>query len=211
MRGKKIILLITALVMMLPLYGKNRSLAITMSLVLPGSGNLYMGDKQSAVYHLGAEALIISGVFLTNEYHKSYIDNALKYANIYSGAAYRTDNDYLSGLEWYMTNDDYNEHVREDARAMYPDNLEQQKTYIAEHSVPDSLGWSWRNNDDMNRFATLMENSRKIKIATWAIASGLIINRIISAFITMPANKSVSIQVTNSVTGIKGAIVYTFQ
>jgi len=212
MKIKKIVITIMlAFIAIFPLYGKNRSLAITMSLVLPGSGNLYMGNKQSAIYHFGAEALVASGVFLTNSYHNSYIDNAIKFANIYSGAVYRTDNDYLTGLEWYMNNDDYNESVREDARAKYPNNLEQQNAYIAEHSVPDSLGWSWQTKDEMDRFAKLMENSRKIKIATWAIASGFIINRVVSAFITMPEDKSVTVQVTNGLTGIKGAIVYTFK
>ncbi len=212
MRGKKLaIVLILTLVSFFPMYGKNKPLAITMSLILPGSGNLYMGDRESAIYHFGAEALIVSGILLTNNYHNSYIDNALKYANMHSGAAYRNDNDYLTGLEWYMNNNDYNERIREDARSMYPDNLEQQKTYIAEHSIPDSLGWSWQSTDNMDTFAKLMENSRKIKIATYAIAAGFVINRIVSAFITMPEDQSVRVRVTNNVTGIKGEIIYTFK
>ena len=208
---KILLILILIVSITLPMMAKNRALAIGMSLALPGSGNLYMGAKESSLYHFGAEALVLSGLLITNSYRNAYIDNALKYANLYAGSLIRRDKDYLTGLEWYITHEEYNESVRVDARNLYPDNLEQQRVYISKHSIADSLGWSWQSESNMNKFASFMENSRKIKFATWAIASGLIVNRIISVFITMPENRPISVEIVNIGEGIRGSIVYRFK
>ena len=64
----------------LPLVKKSVGTALLLSLVLPGSGQYYMGESKSAALFLSSEALLWLGLFTNNAYHDQLVADYQSYA-----------------------------------------------------------------------------------------------------------------------------------
>jgi len=120
------------------------------SAVLPGAGEMWMGNKTRGEIFLWTDA----GIWLTYG-GLSLVGNARNqdaklYARRYSGAsATMSTDDYYVAVERYANSDQYNEDIRRDARQLYPNDPENQKQYYEQHGYFGDETWDWRGADSL--------------------------------------------------------------
>jgi hypothetical protein len=175
------------------------------SFVIPGSGDILLGDKKRGSCFMLAEAAIWLTYFNKNSAADKLDSRAKNFAYYYASAnSAIEDDDYFRAMEDFLTNLDYNETVKEEARRLYPDTLntevmqeriEQRKEYIEENSYIGSSSWEWQSRETADVFREM----RRDKRATLQTASNMIglavANRTISFFTTYFFGKRVSVEI----------------
>ncbi len=153
--------------------------AMALSLVLPGAGELSLGEAHRAVPFLITEAVswVSWGTFRNLQLRTT--EEYRGFAYHYAGAdARRTDEAYWHAVEFYPNREAYLEGLWMKARALYPDDPEAQAAYVEQHDVGGS--WMWPNGALWARFQGLRERVRSYE--GWVTLSlGLMaINRLAS-------------------------------
>lgn len=169
------------------------------SFVLPGSGDWLMGDKKRGACFILAEA----GIWLTyfdSKREANKIDEISKnYASYYAAANLnRQDNEYFDVMAHYMTNLDYNETVKEEARALYPDTLDaeilrQRRLYIENNSYVGEDAWQWQSQEFADDYKDLRRKKRKSTQKATNMIGLALANRAVSFFTTYFFGKRVSV------------------
>jgi len=162
--------------------------AVALSLMVPGLGELYMGEKNDALRAFVIEGGIILTYFGFNKYADILRNDYIKYAYQHAGARTELDEDYYNTVEWYSSRESYNISVREEARRLFPDDREEQLQYIRDNEIPSELDWEWQK-DNWQIFRNLRRGERKaLSNASYCIGAN-ILNRIISAVISSRIGK----------------------
>ena len=152
-----------------------------------------------------AEAAIWLNYFNNNSQANKLDSRAKNFASFYASANRdKIDEDYFRAMEDFLTNLDYNETIKEEARRLYPDTLdmevmqeriEQRKEYITENSYTGSDSWEWESRETADDFREM----RRGKRATLQTASNMVglavTNRVVSFFTTYLFGKRVSVEI----------------
>jgi len=166
--------------------GKSRAKALALSSLLPGAGQYYAGRKGRAVFFFLTESAIWTTfvVFEVQGYLRkdSYVDFATLMAGV--DAAGKSD-DFYRALGRYAQSDpgpgSYNEDVRREARALYPDDKQRQDQYLQENGYFGKNAWQWQTVEDQAYYRGLRKKSQKaFNRATYMLGVAAA-NRILSA------------------------------
>ena len=160
---------------------KSVPLALFMSAALPGAGEYYMGSRGRSKVLFGVEAAAWAS-YLAFTYHGRRVRDSYKlFAAANAGADPGIEaEEYWNAIEWNLTNHDFNERVREEARALYPGDLNRQKQYIEEHSYQGDLAWSWGTSGSAEEFRRLRRESRDAFQYAIYSTGFAILNRLVS-------------------------------
>ncbi len=88
-----------------------------LSLLLPGAGQLYNGDRGKALLFAGAEAAVWTGYLVFHAQANGLSDDYREYASIFAGVDGDHTEKYWRAVGRYMTSDEYNEYLERVARA----------------------------------------------------------------------------------------------
>jgi hypothetical protein len=173
---------------------KSRVKALALSALLPGAGQYYAGKKGRANFFFLAESAIWTSfvVFEVQGYLRK--GNYRDYAELMTGVDTEDKSDeFLRIIGQYMQSDpgpgSYNESIRREARALYPDDRERQEQYLLENGYFGDDAWQWQSEEDQARYRDLRKKSQlSFRRATYMLGLA-IANRILSA---MDAARSVS-------------------
>lgn len=206
---------------------KNPALALVMSAVLPGWGQLYTGHTSRAKGFIAAEAAIWLGYGVFTVQGNLRQDDFKDYAREFAGVRANAGDQYWDDVSDFIRSegyDSYNEAIRSDARSLYPDDLEAQRRYFAANGYFGELAWEW---EDIDRFVEFRhrKHSAAVSFRSAFFMSGLaILNRAISAIdsawmarrhnrgiVDEPAVRlSISPDVSDGSLGARAAIEITF-
>lgn len=149
---------------------KSATLAMALSLLLPGSGHQYLERNRSALTYFTAEALAIFGYFFCDHYAKKQALNAAGYAWIHAGAqgpVTSADDFYWKQVGSYMDIQDYN-------------NTQDLNRTPAEKFTDESQVWHWDDKSSQDRFNSIMSSSRTFGVASSFFIGALVLDRIIA-------------------------------
>lgn len=154
---------------------------IIASAAVPGLGQLIEGNhgKARAFFIVeGSIWLAYAGFhYFGNELNSSARAFAIRHSD---ANPLQQDEEYFDALEDYMTADEYNLQVERNASWLYPDDIDRQKEYIAEHAYYDEDAWSWdtlsNRTDYWEKRKTARENLRRARF----MPGFALINRIVS-------------------------------
>lgn len=139
---------------------KSMPKAMMYSLILPGLGDFYAGNRGTGKVLLGTEIAIWLGYMGFQYYGGIQKDAYMLYAHEHADANRgRTDEPYFDAVEVYRSSIEYNSYVYEDARLLYPDDPARQNEYVNEHAYFAEDGWEWQQS-------TTFAEYRKMRIAT---------------------------------------------
>ncbi len=170
---------------------KSLPLALFLSSAVPGAGEHYLGSRSRSKVFLGVEVAAWAS-YLAFTYHgRRARDNYKLFASANAGARRGFDSEvYWNAVEWNATNEAYNESVREDARALYPNDWERQQEYIKEHMYEGDLAWSWEDAGSIEEFRRLRRESRNaFQYAVYSTGFALL-NRLASLMDVIVINRS---------------------
>jgi len=169
---------------------KSKSKAILYSLLLPGLGHYYVGDKTGARAFLAVEAATWTSfiVFEAQGYLRrgGYEDYAQVFAGISGGDH---SDDYYGLIAEYNSWTEYEEAVKNEGRfALYPEaDAATLEEYFAHNRVSDYEPWVWKSADVRRDFRSLRSSSKEsYRRALYAVAVA-VANRAASAFFVIKA------------------------
>lgn len=162
---------------------KNPMVALLLSCVVPGWGEIYAGETERGRWFMAAEASIWLGYGAFRLQESMRIDDYEEYARIHAGVT-RTDSDYLADIGDFIRHEgdrSYNESIRADARSLYPDDLEAQAQYLAEHGYSDDEAWDWGTKARFLEYRRLREDAAMSDRRAFYMTGLAVLNRAMSA------------------------------
>jgi hypothetical protein len=148
---------------------KSVTLAVVLSLVLPGTGEWYAGAR-TGTYSFVADAslwLMYSGYTLRGNWLR---DDARSFARSFSGATTMKDEEYEVNLGNYRSVEEYN-----NAKLR---NREYDRMY-----KDPRLAWNWMSDADRLRFRSMRVASDQMYQNARFVVGALVVNRLISAVV----------------------------
>ena len=150
---------------------KSPLLATVLSLIIPGSGHLYLNRFDVGKYFFGIDVASWIGYVSLNAYGNDVIDDAKTFSHEHAGVSQsnvNSDNDdYFSNVGNYYNIFDYN-------------NAQLQTGNYSGLYNTSEFYWNWDNTNNQNIFETQRKNSERIYNSRIIFGSILIANRIVA-------------------------------
>ena len=163
---------------------KNPMVALLMSAILPGLGELHTGHTARARAFMSAEAAIWTGYLAFTIQEGMRTDDYEEYALIFADVPEGASGEYYQDVADYIRSegeDSYNEAVRADARSLFPDDLDAQKQYLAENGYFGSLAWEWGDRDRLGSYRDLRHDAAVSRRNAFYMTGLAALNRAFSA------------------------------
>jgi hypothetical protein len=185
-----VFLVVTAFTARVQAEEKSLSRAMLYSLLLPGTGELYMGHKTQGKIHLGAEAVIWGG-FIYFQYQGGLREDTYKeLAQINAGVMGEKDDDYYQAIAYYISNEDFNVDILREARFYYPESRELQLEYWEQNGYFGNDAWEWISYSAMNDYYNVRTESRKSYRRSTLMIGFAVLNRMVSVVGLYVASKA---------------------
>lgn len=154
-----------------PAYGrKSGAQAALYSILLPGAGQYYCGQRKTARYFFAAEAASWLGYIAFRTYGGWKKDDYIQYGLEHAGAQLEDkDDEFIDYVSFYDNIDQYNEYGRA---------IDRDRPYFAKTAAHY---WSWDSDDKKNAFRDLKNRSREAYRRSDFMIGAMILNRIVSA------------------------------
>ena len=161
---------------------KSMPKAMMYSIMLPGLGDFYAGNKGTGKVLLGTEVAIWLGYLGLQYYGNIQKDNYMLYSHENAGTNLTSKSeDYYDAAELYRTNEEYNEYIREDARLLYPDDPDLQNQYVQQNGYFGTNAWEWKENDSFKKYRKMRISTRETFQRATFMSGFAILNRLIAA------------------------------
>ena len=148
---------------------KNNGIAIMLSALLPGMGELYAGSYSSGKYFTIADAVLWGGLIGVNAYANNQEDNYRAFAVANGGVNLTGKNDkYFADVGNYMDVYEYN-HI-----------MELDRNFSAVYNESTHY-WKWDSQSERREYRDMWKASENASNSTRFIVGALILNRIASA------------------------------
>lgn len=144
-----------------------------LSLVLPGAGQFYNGDRKKAYLMAGIEAGIWTAWFVFDRQGDNRMESSREYAGIYAGTAGGHPDSYWQAVGKYLDSDQYEDFLRREARATgetWPPPL------------PASDTWQWVNDDRKYNYQVLRADANSAYNRRDFMILFAVVNRAVSVF-----------------------------
>jgi hypothetical protein len=164
---------------------KSTSKAVFYSIMLPGLGQYYLGEKTQAKVFFMIDAVIITSFIVFTVQGNLREDEYQEYARVFAGLT-RTDHsdDYYGLLTSYDSSREYEDEIKGDGRLeLYPDiDVATLNQYFVNNRVSDYEMWIWQSADHRRAYQERRAASKRAdRRALYAVAAA-IANRVASAF-----------------------------
>lgn len=199
---------------------KSMGIALTSSLLLPGTGEWYLGEKGRAKWLFGSELIAWASLWFSYQYTENQMDRLHQYANQYANAKniQRTE-DHLQLLGQTRSRSGTGLNTNPD----HGDSYDQDKLRASDEpneKYSSEITWNWgyagaQNNDQhYDTYRNMLQNFRRSKI-TFQVSLGLMaLNRILSLIDTFQLYRqgsgSVALHVIPSPQQIETKLAFSF-
>jgi len=160
--------------------------ALLYSLLLPGMGELSMGETGRGVGFLTAEGLIWANYAYWTVAGHLRKDDFIEQAQLNAGVGVNSGSDDYWHLVGQYTassgsgSDTYEEELRREARDAYPGDPAAQDAYVASKLPTGTQAWSWSSADLQDSYRTTRESSNSAYHHAKFSFGAAILNRVLS-------------------------------
>jgi hypothetical protein len=156
------------------------------SLLLPGMGQLSMGETGHAIPFFIAEGLIWTNYVYWqvagNLREDDYIEQAQRNAGVGVSDA---EDDYWGIVGQYSTSEgegpnSYEEDLRREAREIYPSDPAAQDAYVAENLPVGDQAWEWTTEDLRKQYRDTRESANSANHRSKYSFAAALVNRVVS-------------------------------
>jgi len=160
--------------------------ALLYSLLLPGTGELSMGETGRGVGFLTAEGLIWANYAYWTVAGHLRKDNFIEQAQLNAGVGVDSgSDDYWHLVGQYTSSsgsgsDTYEEELRREARDAYPDDPAALDAYVASKLPAGTQAWSWSSSDLQQSYRDTRESSNSAFHHAKFSFGAAILNRVLS-------------------------------
>ncbi|MBN1782774.1 hypothetical protein JW948_16680 [bacterium] len=143
--------------------------AFLLSMLVPGTGEMMLGNRKMAVVFFSTELTLWTSYFLLNWFSDVRASDYRLYAASHAGIdMHGKDDQYYVDIENFTDISAYNQAMLQQRRPqlMYPENT--------------SYDWSWDSENAMNKYRRIRINSDQFKNAGLFMIGGVVLNHLIS-------------------------------
>ncbi len=161
--------------------------AMALSAVLPGAGDLYMGNYQKGAAFLSAEVIIWLAYLRLDQERDWAIESYQDYADAYAGVPKGQDDDYYQRIQNYYSSEEYNDDVIRDARnyyLIYNNDQEAYQEYLSNYLIPEEEAWQWENDSRWSEYKKRRNRKQDMEIYSNFALGAAILNRVVSVIAT---------------------------
>ncbi len=142
-----------------------------LSLLLPGLGQMRLGETNRGIVFLTAEAGFWAGFAVFQVQGSLRKDSYIEMAELFAGVsdAKGRDDEYYRRISNWSSSFAYNQVIRREARALYGDDLDGREAYYEANRVTPDAEWRWdshaaqmRYRDKRRDSAAAYKNSRNM-------------------------------------------------
>lgn len=145
--------------------------ASCLNLILPGTGNFYLGEKRSAAAYLTVDILLLGGFFYTHFTTKRLYTDSRAYARTHAGTKSQRllfDPYWRNiGNESFMNAYDYNKAL--DNNRLFEDKY-----------IDDLDQWSWDGEHSRDTYAEMRRRAGYWQTSSMLVLGSLVLNRLVS-------------------------------
>jgi hypothetical protein len=161
---------------------KSMPKAMMYSLMVPGWGDFYAGNKGTGKLLLGAEIAIWAGYLGFQYYGGTQKDAYMLFAHENAGANInRKEEPYYDAVEVYSSSAEFNGYIYEDARLLYPDDPVQQNQYVQDNGYFGMDAWEWSDNSEHRQYRKMRIATRETYQRAVFMTGFAILNRLVAA------------------------------
>lgn len=163
---------------------KNPMVALLLSCVVPGWGEIYAGETTRGRWFMASEAAVWVGYGAFRLQADMREDDYTEYARIFAGVDGGASSDYLGDIADYIRSegdDSYNQAIRAEARSLYPDDLDAQRAYLAEHGYFGEQSWDWESLERFREYRDLRSAASQSERYAFYMTGLALLNRALSA------------------------------
>jgi hypothetical protein len=148
---------------------KSSFLAVCLSFVLPGMGELYAGRFNAGQYSLTADAGLWLAFAGTNIYGNKIKDDGRSFARLHAGfSAENKDDDYYVNVSNFLNVYEYNDKKLRD------------RNYLKTYDPNSNMYFSWDSDENRSKFRTMRVRADEVLNNVKYISIALLANRIFS-------------------------------
>jgi len=158
-----------------------RPAAVISSAIVPGTGQILLGSAkrgEALLWLDGAAWVAWAGLRWYGSAREG--DARLSAAREAGADLGQTATRYYKALEAYDNADEYNEQVRSDARARFPDNPEAQHSYLDSVGYFGAAAWNWSSDSARIGYWRTRRSGRTAVQTAGFVVAGLVLNRLAS-------------------------------
>jgi hypothetical protein len=163
---------------------KNPMVALLLSCVLPGWGEIYTGHTTRGRAFIAAEAGIWVGYAAYTLQGNMREDDYREFAGLFAGVREDLGDGYYEDIADYTRSegyDSYNEAIRSEARSLFPDDLEAQRDYVNQHGYFGELAWEWDSESNFDKYRDLRHRASISYTNAFYMTGLAVLNRALSA------------------------------
>lgn len=163
---------------------RNPMIALLMSCVLPGWGEMYTGHTARGRAFMAAEAAIWAAYAGFTIQTGMREDDYREFAEVFAGVPDGAGTGYYQDIADYIRSegyDSYNEAVRDDARSLYPDDPAAQDAYFAENGYFGDAAWEWESEAGFREYRSLRHLAGVSDKKAFYMTGLAVLNRAVSA------------------------------
>ncbi len=162
------------------LSSKSMGKALLFSLLLPGTGQEYIGSGRRARGMWAAEAAIWTTYAMFQVQGGNREDSYKEMAGMFAGVTGDRNDDYYEAIGYYTTSYEYNIDVRREARYIYPFDPELQDQYVLEYGYFGDDGWEWESVDRQLEYKDTRTSSKESYRRATLTLGFAVLNRMVS-------------------------------
>ncbi len=186
------VVLVTMIAVTIQAETKSVRRAAFMSLVLPGSGEVYTERYKKATFFLSTEVII----WMSYGYFNTEVDNAIDsykmYAEQYAGSNFNESDEYFQTMHDYYSWDEFNQDIERRARNYYllykNDPAEYQK-YLDNNLMAENTRWEWEDKGKWIKFKEMRKDKQNLKIMANFMIAAALLNRVVSTIDAVASSK----------------------
>jgi hypothetical protein len=159
---------------------KSMGKALMLSLLLPGTGQEYIGSHKRARAMWAAEGGIWTTYALFKVQGNNREDKYQEMAGLFAGVNGTRDDGYYQAIAFYTNNYEYNIDVRREARYIYPYDPELQDQYVLDNGYFGDDGWEWDSIERQLEYRDTRTASKESHRRATLTVGFAVLNRMVS-------------------------------
>lgn len=180
----------------LPLNAQNRKLLMGMSALLPGSGEIAMGNTNRGVVLLSSELIAGYTFFKTNKDMSLQKDQYMRYANLYAGVPMDMPAVHYQAIQNYISSEEYNDLQEMSARnyfLIYKYDPDAFAEYVEAHTYSGDETWEWRSKEHWSEYKAIRRKHQYSRINHNLALGVMLLNRGISLIETALLSREINV------------------
>lgn len=157
--------------------------AMMYSALVPGLGEMYLGEHTRGAVFMGAEVLIMFAYFRLNKEVDWKTNSYRQFADRYAGISSNYGEDYYRLINSYISSDQYNSEIELYLRNRYiiwEYNPELYDYYMQQYMISDEDSWEWESREKWLRYREIRRDKQSLEILSNFALGAALLNRIIS-------------------------------